>query len=176
MQVYGCHASCLHVQPWASYWTSLSHKQELFGNIQIINYIQKLSPHVLALGEVDLSQIPGIVWATGTSHSSVSHSVVSDSLRTCGLWPTRLLCPWDSPGKNTGVDFHSLLQSIFPTQGSNPGFLHCRQILYIWATGKILTSHSTLLIKVLCTGLNHEVFTISSSVYHPHTTQDMEQE
>ena len=36
----------------------------------------------------------------------------------------------DSPGKNTGVDNHSLLQGIFPTQGLNPGLLHCRQILY----------------------------------------------
>ena len=35
--------------------------------------------------------------------------------------PTRLLCPWDSPGKNTGVGCHFLLQGIFPTQGSNPG-------------------------------------------------------
>ena len=34
------------------------------------------------------------------------------------------------PGKNTGVGSHSLLQSIFPTQGSNPGLLHCRQTLY----------------------------------------------
>ena len=36
----------------------------------------------------------------------------------------------DSPGKNTGVGYHALLQGIFPTQGSNPGLLHCRQILY----------------------------------------------
>ena len=36
----------------------------------------------------------------------------------------------NSPGKNTGVDCHALLQRIFPTQGSNPGLLHCRQILY----------------------------------------------
>ena len=36
----------------------------------------------------------------------------------------------DSPGKNTGVGSHSLLQGIFPTQGSNPGLPHCRQILY----------------------------------------------
>ena len=42
----------------------------------------------------------------------------------CG--PPRLLCPWDSPGKNTGVGCHFLLQGIFPTQGSNPGFPHCR--------------------------------------------------
>ena len=38
--------------------------------------------------------------------------------------------PWNSPGQNTGVGCHALLQGIFPTQGSNPGLLHCRQILY----------------------------------------------
>ena len=47
-----------------------------------------------------------------------------------GLQPARLLCPWNFPGKNTGVVSHSLLQGIFPTHGSNPGLLHCRQILY----------------------------------------------
>ena len=36
----------------------------------------------------------------------------------------------DSPGQNTGVGSHALLQQIFPTQGSNPGLLNCRQILY----------------------------------------------
>ena len=44
--------------------------------------------------------------------------------------PARLLCPWNSPGKNTGVGSHSLLQGVFLTQGSNLGLLHCRQILY----------------------------------------------
>ena len=38
--------------------------------------------------------------------------------------PTRLLCPWDFPGKNTGVGSHSLLQGIFPTQESNLGLPH----------------------------------------------------
>ena len=38
--------------------------------------------------------------------------------------------PWDFPGKNTGMGCHFLLQGIFPTQGSNPGLLHCRQTLY----------------------------------------------
>ena len=64
------------------------------------------------------------------SGSSVSHAVVCDSLRPRGLQPPRLLCPWNPPGKNTGVGCHFLLQGIFPTQGSNPGLLHCRQILY----------------------------------------------
>ena len=38
--------------------------------------------------------------------------------------------PWNSPGQNTGVCSHSLLHGIFPTQGSNLDFPHCRQILY----------------------------------------------
>ena len=40
-----------------------------------------------------------------------------------------LSCPWDAPGRNTGVGCHSLLQGIFLTQGSNPGLLHCRLAL-----------------------------------------------
>ena len=43
---------------------------------------------------------------------------------------TRLLCPWNSPGKNTGMGRHYLLQGSFLTQGSNLGLLHCGQILY----------------------------------------------
>ena len=56
---------------------------------------------------------------------SESRSVVSDS-----LWPHGLYSLWNSPGQNTGVGSLSLLQGIFPTQGSNPGLLHCRQILF----------------------------------------------
>ena len=58
----------------------------------------------------------------------VSHSVMSDSVRSHGLQPARLPCPWNSLGKNTGVGSYYLLQGIFPTQGSNLGFLHCGQI------------------------------------------------
>ena len=47
--------------------------------------------------------------------------VMSDSLQTHGLYSS-----WNSPGQNTGVGSCSLLQWIFPTQGSNPGLLHCR--------------------------------------------------
>ena len=46
-------------------------------------------------------------------------SVVSNFVRPHGLQPARLLCPWDSPGKNTGVDCSALFQGIFPTQGLN---------------------------------------------------------
>ena len=50
---------------------------------------------------------------------------------------TRLLCPWDSPGKNTGVGGHSLLQGIFPTQGSNPSLLH----LLLWQADSLPLHH-----------------------------------
>ena len=60
-------------------------------------------------------------------------SVMSDSLQPHGLQPTRLLCPWDSPGKNTGVGCHALLQGIFLIQGPSACLLcllNHRQILY----------------------------------------------
>ena len=58
-------------------------------------------------------------------HVSESRSVVSNSLQPHGLYS-----PWNFPGQNTGVNSLSLLQGIFPNQGSNPGLLHCRWILY----------------------------------------------
>ena len=56
---------------------------------------------------------------------SENRSVMSDF-----LWPHGLYSPWTSLGQNTGVGSLFLLQGIFPTHGSNPGLLHCRQILY----------------------------------------------
>ena len=58
-------------------------------------------------------------------YESESCSVVSNSLRPHGLYS-----PWNSLGQNTGVGSLSLLQQMFPTQKSNPGLRHCRQILY----------------------------------------------
>ena len=46
------------------------------------------------------------------------------------MMPTKLLRPWDFPGRSTGVGCHFLLQGLLLTQGSNPGFPHCRQMLY----------------------------------------------
>ena len=65
--------------------------------------------------------------------SSVLCLVTQSCLTFCD---PRTFCPpgssvhGDSPGKNTGVSCHAFLQGIFPTQGSNPGPLHCRRILY----------------------------------------------
>ena len=61
----------------------------------------------------------------------LSHSVVSDSVTSWTVCsPPGSSVHGDSPGKNTRVGCHALLQGIFPTQGSNPGLLHCRRILY----------------------------------------------
>ena len=92
--------------------------------------------HVLTLESSGLSlritHSRSIPWhCVGDSQSTMylneseSHQVVSDS-----LWPHGLYSPWNSSGQNTAVGSLSLLQGIFPTQGSNPGLLHCRQILY----------------------------------------------
>ena len=57
----------------------------------------------------------------GLIHATRASSLKSRlTLRPHRLQPTRLLCPWESPGKNTGEGCHALLQGIFPTQGSNP--------------------------------------------------------
>ena len=59
------------------------------------------------------------------------------TLKPHGLQPTRLLCPWDSPGKNTGVGCHALLQGIFPTQGWN---LHLLCLLHLQVGSLPLTT------------------------------------
>ena len=80
-----------------------------------------------ALGSARFSS--GGTWAQWVrlpgSSESESHSVMPDSLRPHGLYS-----PWNSPGQNTGVGSLSLLQGIFPTQGLNPGLLHCQWLLY----------------------------------------------
>ena len=64
-------------------------------------------------------------WSGVPLPSLESRSVLSNSLQLHGLYN-----PWNYPGQNTGVGSCSLIQGIFPTQGSNPGLPHCRQILY----------------------------------------------
>ena len=63
---------------------------------------------------------PPQIMFTRRVHACGVTSVTPDSLRPHGLSPARLLCPWDSPGKNTGVGCHALVQGIFQIQGSNP--------------------------------------------------------
>ena len=75
-------------------------------------------------------------WGPGDSgalgHGAVLTPTTPPGIRVCmlslfshvRLCDSRLHCPWNSPGKNTGVGDHALLQGIFPTQGSNPDLLH----------------------------------------------------
>ena len=70
--------------------------------------------------------------------TQVSCSVMSNSLLPHGLYS-----PWNSLGKNTGLGIHSLLQGIFPTQGSNPGLPHCSRFFTSWATRETQFIHST---------------------------------
>ena len=69
------------------------------------------------------------IFPKGYNISCCCCSVMSNSLRSHGLQPSRLLCPWVLD-KNTRVGCHSLLQATFLTQGSNPHHQHYWQILY----------------------------------------------
>ena len=66
---------------------------------------------------------------TSQSYKNIRHYLHSTNFNH-GVQLARFLCPWNSPGKNTRVGSHSLLQEIFPTQGLNPGLPHGRQIFY----------------------------------------------
>ena len=74
------------------------------------------------------------VWRSGPDIQAIVLCLVTQSWLTI-CYPKDCSPPGspvnrDSPGKNTGVGCHALLQGIFPTQGSSPALLHCRQILY----------------------------------------------
>ena len=86
-----------------------------------------------------------LFWVTSESERC---SVMSNS-----LWPHELYSPWNSPGQNARVGSYSLLQGIFPTQGSNPGLPHCWRILY-----QLNHKGSPLLVT------NHGQITISNGV------------
>ena len=96
------------------------------------------------------------------SNESESRQVVSDSLQPHGLYS-----PWNSPGQDTGVGSCSFPQGIFPTQGLNPGLLHCRQILYQLSHQESpMTSHqSPHSVKVPSSPQSHSEFRVS--LYSP---------
>ena len=81
-----------------------------------------------------------------------AYSVMSDSLRPYGLKPIKPLCPWDSPGKNTGLGCHFLLQRIFLTQGLNRCLLH-------WQADSLPLNH-------LGSPLVSQVYLIEASVFN----------
>ena len=88
-------------------------------------YCLSLSKDTWTEVSVNLTWLMDTFKGSVTGSESTSRSVVSDSLQ-----PHELYSPWNSPGQNPGVGSCFLLQGIFPAQRSNPGFLHCRWILY----------------------------------------------
>ena len=95
-----------------------------------------------AVHEVTKSWTQRSNWTTTTTTiKGLSWSVVSNFLQPHGVWPAKLLCPWDFPGKNTGENCYFLLQGIFPTQGLNLHFLHWQaDSLPLVASGKPFTA------------------------------------
>ena len=108
---------------WSNHLTFRALTVQVHGSL--ILYNRKKNKSVIILQLKDKRELPRC-----DESESVSLPVVSDSLRPHVLQPARLLCPWDSPGKNTGVGCHALLQGIFPTQVS----CIAGRLFTIWAT------------------------------------------
>ena len=115
----------------------------LIGYYKILNIVPMLYSRLLLLFIlytvvcICLSHTPDLSLPHSLSHwintalfSMSVHLFSEFCVKTPWTTAHQAFCPWDSPSKNTRVDCHALLQGIFPTQGSNPGLLLCRQIFY----------------------------------------------
>ena len=92
-------------------------------------YVFSLCPHQAERGGRKRERTFFVYFLIRILHAQSLSRVLT--LVTHGLYPARLFCSWDSPGRNTGVGCYFLLQGIFLTQGLNPHLLNCRQILYL---------------------------------------------
>ena len=91
---------------------------------------------------------------------------MSDSLWPHGLWPARLLCTWNFPGKNNGVGCHYLLQGIFETQGSNPHLFESSELVgrffttsVTWEAQLQLQYNNMIIIIIIITVIIYLLFT-----------------
>ena len=95
-----------------------------------------LSSSFMPSAEAAAPLVASMVPHCGSGCTSVRACVHAKSLESCLILCNAMTvarqapCPWDSPGKNTGMGSHALLQGIFPTQGWNLGLLHCMRMLY----------------------------------------------
>ena len=137
-KVFICTCSQKLFDPCSEYFFFIKvsgiHHFLLMSEIPKMTYYQNLGDRLLILPRLNLLHTslhnckPELPWCGGWAVvQSLSRVQLLLSHR---LQPTRLLYPQHFPGKYTGVDCHFLLHGIFPTQGSNLGLLHCRQILY----------------------------------------------
>ena len=121
-----------HLQTREKPWLALPWLQWLrYSSTTFSSFLQNSSDHHLSsfIQIFQLEEIPyfqGLLKANWAEVRVCMLSCFNRVLLFSTLWPqpTRLYCPWDSPGKNTGVDCPALLQGIFPTQGSNPCLLY----------------------------------------------------
>ena len=113
-------------------WTIVATVMETGVGIEIINkeYLFKNKMWKIEKSREWIAGRDAIKISPASESGSVSHSVLSDSSWPHGLQSARLLCPWNSPGKNIDMSSHALLQEIFLIQGSTLGLPHYRQILY----------------------------------------------
>ena len=98
----------------------------------------------------------------------MSDSLRPQSLRRYGLGSTRLLCPWDSPGKNTGVGCHPFLQRIFLTQGSNPSLfmsLHLQAGSLTLALSNLQSTCHNLFGQLIIDEHLEFIFTVHNNIY-----------
>ena len=92
--------------------------------------------------EVRHDWVTELNWPESVVHTRILLCVCSVTSDSVISWTVahQDLCPWNFPGKNTGVGCYCLLQGIFLTQGLNPcllSLLHCRRILYHWTTKEV---------------------------------------
>ena len=106
--------SCMDTKPCRKLWL-----------IWERSFLEDTVPQWMTKLEKDMVGVHVRMLCIGNRGETESRSVVSNS-----LWPHGLQSSWNSSGQNIGVGSFSLLQRVFPTQGSNPGLLHCRWILY----------------------------------------------
>ena len=98
---------------------------------QLFRNLRSFAQHITYQSRFQRSSL----WAQGPQlHNMLSYTVMFDALQAHELQPAKLLCPWDSPGKNTGVGCHFLPQGIFRTQGSNLPLL-------LWQADSLSLSH-----------------------------------
>ena len=133
-------------------WISTYCSHEILWVLKIMDWLSRTEILVVFICEVSKTHIivycysDSLILLTGGYNCLYVYSRVCVCVCVCvlvtqsylTLWRPMDCNPWNSLGKDTGVDCHALLQGIFPTRRSNSGLLHCRQILYCLSHWEIL--------------------------------------
>ena len=130
-----CPVVCVNLSYTETYVIILLDLNSKSTNVETQSSEARGHPWALWVGNAETEFQGGPRYVQGQWAFSKSDKVFARSHLTLlgphGLQPTRLLCPWGFPGKDTGVGCHSLLQRKCPTQGSNLGLLDCSKLLTV---------------------------------------------